>query len=30
MKYPIAAIGNPKYEYYAIKYGCYLKNIRYE
>jgi len=30
MKYPAAVIGNEKYDYYAIRYGCYLKNIRYE
>lgn len=30
IKYPVAQIGNEKYEYYAIRYGSYLKNIRYE
>lgn len=30
MKYPAAAIGNEKYEYYAIKYGSLLRNIRYQ
>jgi hypothetical protein len=30
IKYPTAAIGNAKYEYYAIRYGSYLKHIRYE
>lgn len=30
IKYPVAQIGNQKYEFYAIRYGSYLKNIRYE
>lgn len=30
MKYPVAQIGNKKFEYYAIRYGSLLKNIRYE
>jgi hypothetical protein len=28
--YPLAHIGNEKYEYYCLKYGSILKNIRYE
>lgn len=30
IKYPVAMIGNEKYEYYAIRYGSLLKTIRYE
>ena len=30
IKYPVATIGSDKYEYYAIRYGSLLKNIRYE
>lgn len=30
IKYPVAQIGNQKYEYYAVRYGSYLKNVRYE
>lgn len=30
MKYPVAVIGNEKYEYYAIRYGSLLKTIRFE
>lgn len=30
IKYPAAAIGSDKYEYYAIRYGTFLKNMRYE
>ena len=30
IKYPTAVIGNEKYEYYAIRYGSQLKNIRFE
>ena len=29
IKYPVAVIGNEKYEYYAIRYGSLLKNMRY-
>ncbi len=29
IKYPVAMIGNEKYEYYAIRYGSLLKTIRY-
>lgn len=30
MKYPVAKLGNAKLEYYAVRYGCYLRNIRFE
>ena len=30
IRYPQAEIGNKLYEYYVIKYGSFLKNIRYE
>ena len=30
IKYPAAQIGNEKYEYYAIRYGSMLKNVRFE
>ena len=29
INYPVAAIGNKKYDYYAIKYGSLLKNIKF-
>ena len=29
LKYPNAQVGNQEYEYYLIKYGSFLKNIRY-
>lgn len=29
MKYPSAVIGTEKYDYYAIRYGTYLKNVRF-
>lgn len=29
IKYPVATLGNEKYEYYAIRYSHFLKNIRY-
>lgn len=28
MKYPLAEIGKNYYDYYVIRYGCFLKNIR--
>lgn len=30
LKYPMADIGNSYYNYYVYRYGCFLKNIRYE
>lgn len=30
LKYPLARIGNRLYDYYIIRYGTFLKNIRYE
>ncbi len=27
--YPMAQIGNRLYDYYVIRYGSFLKNIRY-
>lgn len=30
MKYPVAHIGNKKFQYYAIRYGSLLKSIRFE
>ena len=30
LKYPMAEIGNKLYDYYVIRYGTFLKNIRYE
>lgn len=30
INYPAAAIGNEKYEYYSLKYGSLLKNIRFQ
>jgi hypothetical protein len=30
LNYPKAQIGDEQYEYYLIKYGSFLKNIRYE
>ena len=29
MKYPMAEIGNRLYDYYVVRYGSMLKNIRY-
>ena len=29
LKYPMAEIGNKLYDYYVIRYGTFLKNIRY-
>ena len=29
INYPTAEIGNKKYEYYCIKYGSLLRNIRF-
>lgn len=30
LNYPLTEIGNNLYEYYVTKYGCFLKNIRYQ
>ena len=30
MRYPLAEIGNRYYEFYVIRYGCFLKNLRHE
>jgi hypothetical protein len=30
IRYPQAEIGNKKYDYYVLRYGCFLKNIRFE
>ena len=30
LKYPLARIGNRLYDYYVVRYGCFLKNIRFE
>jgi hypothetical protein len=30
IRYPLAQIGNKTYEYYILRYGSFLKNIRYE
>lgn len=30
LKYPLAKIGNRLYDYYVVRYGCFLKNIRFE
>ena len=30
LKYPMAEIGNRIYDYYVIRYGSFLKNVRYE
>lgn len=30
IKYPVAVVGNEKYEYYAIRYGSMLKNVRFD
>ena len=29
LKYPMAEIGNKLYDYYVVRYGVFLKNIRY-
>lgn len=29
IKYPLAKIGGPHYEYYVTRYGSLLKNVRY-
>ena len=29
IKYPLAEIGNRYYDYYVLRYGFFLKNIRY-
>ena len=29
IKYPTASIGNDKYDYYVLRYGAFLKNIRF-
>lgn len=29
LRYPLAKIGNRLYDYYVIRYGCFLKNIRF-
>ena len=30
IKYPLAEIGNKAYDYYVTRYGCFLKNVRFE
>jgi hypothetical protein len=30
IKYPLAEIGNKHYDYYVLRYGYFLKNIRFE
>jgi hypothetical protein len=30
LTYPLAEIGNRYYDYFVIRYGCFLKNVRYE
>ena len=30
LKYPLAEIGNSYYDYYVTRYGCFLKNIRFQ
>ena len=29
LRYPLAEIGNAHYDYFVVRYGCFLKNIRY-
>lgn len=30
LKYPMAEIGNKLYEYYVVRYGYFLKSVRFE
>jgi hypothetical protein len=30
LRYPLAEIGNALYDYYVVRYGSFLKNVRYE
>jgi hypothetical protein len=30
IKYPMAEIGNKSYDYFVLRYGSILKNIRFE
>lgn len=30
IKYPLAEIGNKYYDYFVLRYGSFLKNIRFE
>lgn len=30
LKYPMAEIGNKLYEYYVIRYGYFLKSVRFD
>lgn len=30
IKYPVAVIGTEKYDYFTVRYGSLLKNIRFE
>jgi hypothetical protein len=30
IKYPLAEIGNRFYDYYVLRYGFFLKNVRFE
>ena len=30
LKYPMSEIGNKLYDYYVIRYGYFLKSVRFE
>lgn len=30
LAYPVAAIGNKRYDFYATRYGCLLRDIRFD